>query len=104
MAKYLIATSSKVKPGREDDYRTWYDGVHLADMLKIPGVLSANTYEAAAQSPQTPPLEFVAIYEVDVEDPGTIFAEIGRRIQSGEMQGSDAIEKGTSTTWVYKAR
>lgn len=104
VAQYLMATSIKAKEGREEEFKSWYDNEHLADMLKIPGVKTARTFEAWPDSPQTPPFSFVAIYELDVDDPNVVFADLGQRLKSGEMSKSDAIQSGTGTTWVFKAR
>lgn len=104
MAQYLLFTASRGKAGREEDFKAWYDGQHLGDMLKIPGVTSARAYDAAPQSPDAAPFDFLAVYELDAEDPDLILAEISRRVKSGEMPVSDAIERGSSTTWIYALR
>ncbi len=69
MARYvLIALNGPTaEEGDEQVYNTWYDQVHVADLLASPGVLSAVRYRAV-QGDLTNP--YVAIYEIESEDIG----------------------------------
>jgi hypothetical protein len=94
----LFAFSNPVE-GREDDFNTWYDDVHLPDVLKIPGVMSARRYTLApgARSPH----RYLAVYEVD-GDPGAVLKTLFAGMKSGEIPMSDAIDaaNGAVSVWV----
>ncbi|KAA9156736.1 hypothetical protein FPZ12_026545 [Amycolatopsis acidicola] len=74
--------------GREAGYHRWYDEVHLPEVLAIPGVRSARRYESGD--------EFLAVYVLDSPE---VAAEVGRRMRSGELAGSDAVEPRGSELW-----
>lgn len=104
MAKYLLVVPSNAKEGRDEEYNAWYDNVHLAELLTIPGVVSGRRFDAAPQSPSAPPQPYLAIYELEVEDPSTIVAEITRRAGSGEMTMNDALDTTSAQMWIYRVR
>jgi hypothetical protein len=101
--KFVMAVFSNAQPGREADYMHWYENVHLGDILKIPGVKSGEVYETVPASPAKPG-SFMAVYQLDLDDPATVLQEIGRRAQAGEMQMTDAIDAGSAqiTLWKHK--
>ena len=45
MRAVLIVMSDAVE-GRDDEYNDWYDRVHLADVLALPGFVAARRYVA----------------------------------------------------------
>ncbi len=45
---------------KEEDFNRWYNEEHLAELLAIPGVLSAARYEAVSGSPK-----YLAAYELE---------------------------------------
>ena len=104
MGQYLLVVPSSAKPGQSDAYNAWYDGTHLADLLAIPGVVSGRRFDAAEGSPQPPPADHLAIYELELDDPATVFAEIGRRARSGEMRLTDTLDPASAKMWLYRAR
>jgi hypothetical protein len=92
MGSYLLAVWSSAKPGRDDDYNAWYEGVHLADICAVPGVISGRRYQAIPASPATPDGAYLGLFEIEVDDPTGVLAEIDRRGKSGEMKFSDSID------------
>jgi hypothetical protein len=57
----LLVYTSPV-PGLEADYHRWYDEVHLAEVLGVPGFVAAERYAAAG------PGRFAALYTIESED------------------------------------
>ncbi len=56
-------------PGEmEDDFNRWYNEEHLAELLSVPGVLSAARYEATSSGPK-----HMAVYEL--ESPAVVETE-----------------------------
>jgi hypothetical protein len=95
MPRYELVVLTQAKPGREAELRRWYDEHHLADLLKVPGVVSARcsdvelTKSNAAAPPQW---SLLALYEIEADDPTTVLQEITRRRQAGEFVWSDALD------------
>jgi hypothetical protein len=90
--------------GREADYNDWYDKTHIPDLLAIPGVASAQRYAASPTSLNSPPSAYLAIYEIEADDPATVMQELMRRGASGEMSRTDAIDPASANLWLWAAR
>jgi hypothetical protein len=98
---WLVFT--KPVEGREQEYNEWYDEVHLPDVAAVPGVRAAQRYVLGPErrSPGvTPPHSYLAVYEID-GDPDVVFPEITRRIDSGEMKLSDALDRPATVQTVW---
>ncbi|HEX7819674.1 MAG TPA: hypothetical protein VF463_03540 [Sphingobium sp.] len=103
LAKYILVVPSAPHDGQDADYNSWYDDHHLGELCSIPGVISGKRFDAAPESPHTPDLPYLALYEIETDDPSSVFAEIGRRSASGEMTPSTAVNAETARLWLYKA-
>ena len=58
--KGLFMVWCDIPADKEDDFNRWYNEEHLADLLAIPGVLSAARYVAVSGSPK-----YLACYELE---------------------------------------
>ena len=108
MSRDLILVFSNPVEGREDEYNDWYDGVHLADVARVPGVRSASRFEYQPTSfgnatPAPTAHRYLAVFEVD-GDGEDVLAEMGRRAGSAEMVRSDAFDLENSLTCIWKRR
>jgi hypothetical protein len=105
MGKYLMVVPSNALPGRDAEYNDWYENVHLAEVCALPGVTSGRRYEALETSPAKPDATYLAIYEIETEDPTAVLAEIGRRSRSGEMKPpSEALDRSRAKIMLFKQR
>ena len=91
--------------GREDDFNTWYDTVHVPEVLAVPGMLSAQRAsfletEAGRRGGLAPDQRrCCVVYEMD-GDPDAVLAEIRRRIGAGEMSMDDSVDlSSVQMTW-----
>lgn len=44
MARYLFQITSAARPGADEAFNQWYDGVHLPDMMRQQGFISGQRY------------------------------------------------------------
>lgn len=58
---FLVLVSGK--PGLEADYARWFCGEHMADMARLPGVLSVHAGHLSALDGQVSPAQLCAIYD-----------------------------------------
>jgi len=66
---------ARPRPGREEEYNTWYEAHHVVDMLSVPGIASCVRYHALRGTA----FVFLSIYEMDTEDlAGTVRMEMDR--------------------------
>jgi hypothetical protein len=56
----LLIVWADIPSEKEDDFNGWYNEEHLAELLSVPGVLSAARYEATSSGPK-----HMAIYELE---------------------------------------
>jgi len=78
------------QPGARQ-YNDWYDNVHLADVLACPGVVSAQRFNTHDYVGNKSTHRYVAIYNIEHDDPVAVVEEIFRRFIEGEMVQSDAL-------------
>src|SRR5215467_8299922 len=85
---YYFYVFSNPVPGHEDEYNKWYDQQHAADVVSIPGFVSAQRY-VKSDTPffrvvdvQMP--KYLIIYKIVTTDVEAVFAEVERRLKTGE--------------------
>ncbi len=102
MAKYLLLATSGVREGRQAEFDAWYDEVHLRDVCAVPGVTSGRRFVVHPASPNQPPVPNLAIYELEVDDPVSVLAELGQRLRSGAMAISPALDPAGSGMTIFQ--
>jgi hypothetical protein len=91
----LLVFSQPVSADRETEYNDWYDDVHLHDLVAVEGVVSAARYKVAEAQlggggPDGPP--YLAVYEIEADDPGRVLEAIREGGANGAFRMSDAID------------
>lgn len=103
MGKYVMVVQSQAKDGRDDEYNDWYNTVHIKDICAIPGVKSGRRFESTPVAIGGPGLKYLAIYEIEADDPMAVMAEMGKRASDGTIRTSEALDAPASVLWFYKA-
>ncbi len=80
----LSVQTHPASPDREAEYHRWYDDVHLAEVLALPGMTAASRFRADDGS-------FVALYEYEADDPQSVLAALGSAMADGRITLSDAV-------------
>jgi hypothetical protein len=96
-----IVVLSNPAPGKEKEYDRWYQDVHLADVVAVPGVSAAQRF-ALAGDVDGAPHRFLALYDID-GDPADVWAEIRRRAGTDAMRLSDAVDRSSTSTTLWRA-
>jgi len=104
MAKFVLVATSAALEGRDDEFNEWYDNVHKGDVCDLPGVISCRRFNASPASPAETPAPYLAIYEIETDDPAGVFAELRRRSVSGEMKMTDSIDRTAARLWLWEER
>jgi hypothetical protein len=92
---------SNAVEGREDEYNSWYNNVHLAEVLKIKGFLSAQRFiinEIQIQNEQVH--GYLAIYEIESAD---VSETIDSLRQASWLNRSDAIDARSTEISIFSA-
>ncbi len=88
MARFKMLVLSSPLEGRDDEFNTWYDTVHLPDVFRVPGVIGAERFRMRSGDQW----KYLAIYELDCDDNAAVEAELMKRAGSGEMMMSEAFD------------
>ena len=83
-------------PSREEEFHTWYNGMHFADVLRTEGYIAASRFRRIDPDPSPDEPKFLAIYELSTRDPMgpptamrpnmEIMRERGRRLEGFELK------------------
>jgi hypothetical protein len=98
MARYLFVVNSNPAEGREQEYNEWYSNRHLADLLALPGVLSARRFALNdTQLTDVPQLfKYLALYEIETDDLQDFIGQLLARSGTQTMPISAALSRTTS--------
>ncbi|MES2272248.1 MAG: hypothetical protein V4533_15345 [Pseudomonadota bacterium] len=88
MARYKMLVLSNPVDGRDDEFNSWYDNVHLPDVFRVPGVIGAERFRMQSGDGW----KYLAIYELDCDDNAVVEAELMKRAGSAEMAMSEAFD------------
>ena len=104
--RYLFLAFTNPTQGKEDEYNCWYDEHHLKDVINVPGFVSARRFRLAASqfafNTQPLPYRYLALYELETDDPGASLAEVAARAGGVDMVMIDGIDMSTLLAPVYE--
>jgi hypothetical protein len=89
MAVHQLLVYTSPVAGGEQEYHRWYDEVHLAEVLSVPGFVSARRYAADE------PSRFVALYTIQSEDLDTtmrLFDELRAHFPTSPSLDPSSVE------------
>jgi hypothetical protein len=101
---YVYVVRSGPADGRDEAYNDWYTNVHLADVLAVPGFVSAQRFCVAdPAAPDAPVPGYLALYTMRTDNPEGLLAKLTSLVESGQMAMSEAFDMETVTTALYRA-
>ena len=92
MAKYKLVVMSGPKAGCEDEYNDWYNNQHLADVVSVPGFRSAQRFKLTDAMGFEHRHGYMAIYEIESDDPKAVLAEMFKRSGTPAMVLSESLD------------
>lgn len=92
--RYILHVTSRALPGREQDYDRWYDEIHAAEVLALPGFLSCDRYDELGPDGQ-PTGTFVAHYGVETDDPAALLQSLFAAVPT--MRLTDAFDPDSAS-------
>ena len=94
MARFQMIFITASKPGRGEEYSEWCRTQHFPDLMRIPGVVAAKRFKVLSKDADDR-THFVAIVEVECDDPEDVMREIRRRNGTPEMPRHDCYDAAT---------
>ena len=100
MRKFTWVILTNCVPGQDDEFNAWYDDIHIPDLLRVPGIVSAKRSTLA--DPQTmmqgenivmanaqmidAKYKYLAIYKIEADDPAAVLQEVVSRAKTPAME------------------
>ena len=91
----LVVQSRPSSSEREAEYNDWYSNTHVPDILKVPGFTGARRFKLSDKTPMPPDPSvptYLAIYEIDSDDPGAVVLDMITRAGDGRIGMSDVLQ------------
>ena len=97
----LLVVMTDAVPGRLDEYLEWYERTHLDDVLKVPGIASAQRFASVpGLRGEVMPQRYMALYELTADIDATL--EAMRRTKAGRPT-SPALDQPVSASYAFRA-
>jgi len=93
---YTLVVLSKPVADQEAAYNEWYTNVHLRDLVKVPGIKSAQRFVINGPDAAKSPYKYMAVYDIWTDDLTKVQAAMKAASASGAMVISPALDKPTS--------
>jgi hypothetical protein len=102
----MAVFSDVVTADRDAEFNDWYANTHVPDVCAIPGVNSARRFKiAGVQSAFGGEIaggnRYLAIYEIETDDPRSIENEMRDRLSAGRLRPTDLWQLDPAPVAVY---
>jgi hypothetical protein len=86
--------------GREEEFNTWYETVHLSEVLTLPGFVSAQRFQLLGDPAGG--TKYLAVYEI-AGDPQAALAALGAAVAT-TLNMSDSMDATSVVTKLFTPR
>ena len=101
MAKFKMIALTTPVAGKEDAFHDWYQNTHLPELVAMPGMTGAQRYQLVAKLMGSDTNPWLAIYDIECDDPMAFLGAVGQASASGKMTPSDASDMATTYTALF---
>jgi hypothetical protein len=98
VADYKFVVFTNCHPGTDEAFNRWYDEEHIADLLAVPGFVSASRMRVVPQDGEQPTHRYLAIYDLRTDDVHGALAEMMSRAGTEQMGLSPTLVDDAKTT------
>lgn len=91
MKKYTLFVLTNAVEGKEEEYNDWYTNQHLADVLRVPGFVSAQRFKLTESVVADKNYAYAALYGVETDDPHAALAAMNSAAGTPAMPISEAM-------------
>lgn len=100
--RYKMIVLSQPTEGREAQYNDWYQNFHLAQVVNIKDIQSAQRFRLARKLVEGEAHPYAAIYEIVTDDIDAVIEEIKTAAGTERLQISDAIAVDFTNATIYE--
>ena len=103
MGNYTLVVYTNPVEGREDDYNDWYDNQHLGDVIAAAGFDRAERLRLTnIGTPTAGQHRYLALYQVETDDPESVFKGLIAAAGTDAMPMSDAIDVAGASMGLFE--
>ena len=103
MGNYTLVVFTNPVEGREDDYNDWYDNQHLGDVIAAAGFDRAERLRLTdIGTPSVTQHRYLALYQVETDDPESVFKGLIAAAGTDAMPMSDAIDLSSASMGLFE--
>ena len=103
MGKYKLVVLSDATAGQEAAFNDWYSNEHLQDIVAMPGFPAARRFRLRSLTMGAFPNKYLAIYDIDAEDPERAVDEMMALRDTPAMPLSPAFNLDTANVAIFEA-
>jgi hypothetical protein len=101
MPDYKFVVFTNAVEGKDAEFNSWYDEVHLGEVVALPGFVAAKRFRIHPAGETPLPHRYLAIYDMSTDDPQATLATLTDAAASGALHMSDTM-KGDVTTMLVE--
>lgn len=102
MGSYILLAMTRPVDGKESDFNEWYNDYHTADLLDIPGIISAQRFKLRNEMGFDHKNNYLAIYKIETDDLDAVLKDMSDRIAASSMVTTDSLDMGSTLSGVYE--
>ena len=102
MKKFKLLVLSNPREARDQEYNDWYTKRHLAEVVSVPGFVSAQRFKLTDPMGYPHDHRYLAIYEIESDDPKAVMDEMMRRSGTPAMVISEALDLEGANIGLYE--
>jgi hypothetical protein len=103
MGNYTLVVFTNPVEGREDDYNEWYDNQHLGDVIAAAGFDRAERLRLTdIGTPSVAQHRYLALYQVETDEPESVFKGLIAAAGTDAMPMSDAIDLTSASMGLFE--
>jgi hypothetical protein len=94
MSRHIFAVLTNPVEGREAEFNAWYDNRHVHDILRLPGLVSAQRFRLSPEQSAATPYRYLVLYEIETNDLAGTIRELKAKDGTDEIPGTAALASG----------
>lgn len=102
MRRFKMLVFSEPFEGRDDEFNEWYTGRHLDDLVALQGFTTAQRFALHSVSMGTTLNRYLAIYDVETDDPDGVIAAMFAARDTPAMPISPAFNLDATSVMLYE--
>ena len=101
MAQIKMVALTTPLPGKEGEFNDWYQNAHLPELVNGLSMQGAQRYKLVAKMAGADENQYLAIYDIEADDPGAFLAQMGEFAGSGQMTPPTTQDMATTYLGVF---